>query len=725
MPDERSSSSYNRAKLEHALADRYLIDRELGRGGMATVYLAQDLRHDRLVALKVLHADVAESVGAERFLTEIKTAARLNHPHILPLFDSGQADEFLYYVMPYVEGESLRQRLDREHQIPVADAIQYLREMSAALDYSHRQGVVHRDIKPENVMVHEGIAMLMDFGIAKAMDSASSGLTGTGMFVGTPAYISPEQAFGEGTIDGRSDQFSLACVLHEMISGEQPFTGSSQQAIIAKRLGGVAPVLDGVWESVGDELKASMLRGMSLEPESRFPTMRDFALAVSRSGNGLTSGPTFVVPAVSAAKSIAVLPFANVSTDKENEYLADGLAEEIINSLSRVRTLRVASRSLSFAVKGRDNDLIEVGRKLKVSTILTGSVRRSGNRIRVSAELVNAADGLELWSERYDREMEDVFAIQDDIAESIVRALRVVLGEGERQAIKARIRNVKAYELYLRGRQYFGFNRRGLDYALEMFEQAVAIDPEFAAAYSGIADALSFIWLIHERSDEVRNRADDASRLAVEMEPSLAEAHHSRGMARSLFADYEVSDSEMAIAMKLDPKLADVPMNWALTHRMRGNFREALNLALLAQALRPEDYDIAGRVSSTYDALGRNAESKAARKRALDLVEDRVKLNPDDTRALVLCGVSNAKAGNVARAKEVTERALAMGADDPMIHYNAACTYITLGEIERALDELEMTIRLGYRNVDWLDTDEDLIPVRDLERYKEIRASVK
>ena len=190
MPDERSSSSYNRAKLEHALADRYLIDRELGRGGMATVYLAQDLRHDRLVALKVLHADVAESVGAERFLTEIKTAARLNHPHILPLFDSGQADEFLYYVMPYVEGESLRQRLDREHQIPVADAIQYLREMSAALDYSHRQGVVHRDIKPENVMVHEGIAMLMDFGIAKAMDKASSGLTGTGMFLGTPAYLS-------------------------------------------------------------------------------------------------------------------------------------------------------------------------------------------------------------------------------------------------------------------------------------------------------------------------------------------------------------------------------------------------------------------------------------------------------------------------------------------------------------------------------------------------------
>ncbi len=226
--------------LHDALGNLYAIDRELGRGGMATVYLAQDLRHNRLVALKVLHREVAESLGAERFLREIQTAARLNHPHILPLFDSGAAGRFLYYVMPYVEGESLRQALDRLGQIPADEAIAYVQEMAAALDYAHRQGIVHRDIKPENVMLHEGIATLMDFGIAKALDGDSSrGLTQAGMFVGTPAYVSPEQAFGESAIDGRSDQFSLACMLYEMITGEQVFTGVSTQAAIRRGIGQV------------------------------------------------------------------------------------------------------------------------------------------------------------------------------------------------------------------------------------------------------------------------------------------------------------------------------------------------------------------------------------------------------------------------------------------------------------------------------------------------------
>jgi serine/threonine-protein kinase len=227
--------------VREILASSYSIDRELGRGGMATVYLAQDLRHDRLVALKVLHANVAESYGAERFLREIKTAARLNHPHILPLFDSGAAEGILYYVMPYVEGESLRQSIDRLGQIPVEDAIAYAQDISTALDYAHRHGIVHRDIKPENVMVHEGIAMLMDFGIARPLGGGISGLTMTGMAIGTPAYMSPEQAFGESEIDGRSDQFSLACMLHEMITGNPLFSGSSPQAVIAKRMSGAIP----------------------------------------------------------------------------------------------------------------------------------------------------------------------------------------------------------------------------------------------------------------------------------------------------------------------------------------------------------------------------------------------------------------------------------------------------------------------------------------------------
>ena len=722
MSTERAgTASELRERLQSALGAHYLIDRELGRGGTATVYLAQDRKHERLVALKVLHADIAQSLGVERFLREIRIAARLNHPHILPLFDSGEADGFLYYVMPYVEGESLRQRLDRERQIPVADAVQYVKEMAAALDYSHRQGVVHRDIKPENMMLHEGIAMLMDFGIAKAMDQASTGLTATGMFVGTPAYISPEQAFCEETIDGRSDQFSLACVLHEMISGEKPFTGASQQAIIAKRLSGTPPVLDAMCDAVSDGLKASLTRAMALEPDARFPTIRDFALAIVDSERSSASSPRFAAtPAVSAAKSIAVLPFTNVSADPENEYLADGIAEEIINALSRVRTLRVASRSLSFALKGKQEDLSDVARKLRVSTVLAGSVRRSGNRIRVSAELVNAADGSELWSERYDRQMEDVFAIQDDIAESIVRALRVILGEGERRAIKAKTRDIRAYEFYLRGRQYFELRRKSLDYALEMFSRAVEIDPEYAPAHSGVADVLSLLSLVFDPSEELKDRADRASARAVELEPDLAEAHHSRAMARSLFRDYESSDREFALAMKLDPRLFDVPSYWGRTYRWRGMWKEALNLFLLAQTLRPEEFYNAGMVANAYEALGRIPERDAADKRTLELLEERVKLNPDDARAWVMSANANARLGNRERAIEGTRRALVIDPEDALNHYNVSCAYCILGMTGEALDSLEHSFELGFQNKEWLEMDDDFILIRGLPRFRKL-----
>jgi len=399
--------------VREILASSYSIDRELGRGGMATVYLAQDLRHDRLVALKVLHANVAESYGAERFLREIKTAARLNHPHILPLFDSGAAEGILYYVMPYVEGESLRQSIDRLGQIPVEDAIAYAQDISTALDYAHRHGIVHRDIKPENVMVHEGIAMLMDFGIARPLGGGISGLTMTGMAIGTPAYMSPEQAFGESGIDGRSDQFSLACMLHEMITGNPLFSGSSPQAVIAKRMSGAIPGFEDLTDRVAPDVISTLQRAMALEPSGRFDTMREFASHLVLGGRQTPSSMRLAAaPPIAAAKSVAVLPFENLSSDPENDYLADGIAEEIISALSKVRTLRVAPRTTAFPMRSKRDDLQEVGRRLKVSTVLNGSVRRAGNRIRVNAELVNVSDGSQLWAERYDREMKDVFAIQ-------------------------------------------------------------------------------------------------------------------------------------------------------------------------------------------------------------------------------------------------------------------------------------------------------------------------
>ncbi|HVD60364.1 MAG TPA: protein kinase [Gemmatimonadaceae bacterium] len=705
--------------LQEALRDLYAIDRELGRGGMATVYLAQDLRHGRLVALKVLHADVAESLGAERFLREIQTAARLNHPHILPLFDSGAAGKFLYYVMPYVEGESLRQALERMGQIPAEEAIDYTREMAAALDYAHRQGIVHRDIKPENVMLHEGIATLMDFGIAKALNTdASNTLTQSGMIVGTPAYISPEQAFGESTIDGRSDQFSLACMLYEMVTGQQMFTGTSAQAVIAQRLK-PEPALNDLNGRLSEEIIQTLRRALSPEPAHRYETMREFAAALISGGRNTPSSMRMMpLLSTSAAKSVAVLPFKNLSSDPENEFLADGIAEEIIGALSKVQTLRVASRTLSFAMKGH-NDLHDVGRQLKVSTVLNGSVRRSANRIRVSAELVNVSDGSQLWAERYDREMEDVFAIQDDIAESIVRALRVILADSERKALKARTRDVRAYEYYLRGRQYADLRRKSLEYAIEMFRRAVEIDPSYASAYAGIADCSSQLYIVFEPDPQFLREAEAASARALELEPDLAEAHVSRGLVYACQGDYQHEEEEFRKAMRLDPTLFEAPYYWARNLIWQGRGDEAVRMLRIAHALRPESYDVLQLLTTAYSVAGKEAEALAARRLAVKVLEERVALNPDDARAWVLAAATNASEGNPDRAEEAVRRALAID-DDALIWYNVACTYAVLRDETKALDALETALRKGWHGKEWIANDSDFDFLRDTDRYRQI-----
>ncbi len=709
-------------RLRVALSDTYKIDRELGKGGMATVYLAQDGKHERLVALKVLHPDLAASLGPDRFLREIKLAARLNHPHILPLHDSGEADGFLYYVMPYVEGESLRERLDRDQQLPIEEAVHHGRAIASALDYAHRQGIVHRDIKPENVMLYENEAMVMDFGIAKAVSAAGSEtLTQTGMMIGTPAYVSPEQAAGEANLDGRSDQYSLACMVYEMITGERPFSGASPQAIMAKRFTEMPKPLRTLRSGVPETVEKAVLRAMATEATARYTTSAMFAQALG-SGSLVTPTDTESLPkaAVSTAKSVAVLPFTNMSADPENEYFTDGMAEEIINALTKIQSLRVTSRTSSFSFKGKDDDIGEIGRKLKVSTVLEGSVRKMGNRLRITAQLVNVADGSNLWSEKYDREIEDIFAIQDDISQAIVNALRVILTEGEKKQIeKSRTESVQAYDYYLRGRQYtHQLRRKSLEYARQMFNKAIEIDRDYARAYAGVADTCATLYTYFDAREFNLRQADTASQKALELEPELAEAHVARGLTVSLKKNFEEAEREFEIAMKLDPKLYEAPYWYGRALQSAGRFTEAVKMFERASALRPDDFQAPGMLAQSLGSLGLVEERDAGLRRALKLMEDRLELNPDDARAANLAAAFFARLGNLPKALEYADRSLAIDPEDPMLLYNVACTYVALGRTDDAMNCLERAVDKGFGHKEWIDHDPDLDPLRQNMRFQ-------
>jgi serine/threonine protein kinase len=500
-------------RLQTRLAGRYRLERELGRGGMATVYLAHDPKHHRSVAIKVLHPELAASVGAERFLREIEISARLAHPHILPLHDSGSAGDLLYYVMPYVAGESLRALLERERPLSLEQAVKLAQDVAEALDHAHRQGVVHRDIKPENILIEEGHAVVTDFGLAAALSRAEPGrLTGAGLAAGTPEYMSPEQAAGERQLDPRTDVYSLACVVYEMLAGEPPFHGPSARAIMARHVTDPVPPLGTARPDLAPSVSRAVERALAKAAADRYPSAGDFVRALTA---------VEAEPAGAADMGLAVLAFSNMSGNPDAEYLSDGISEEIINALSRLSGVRVVSRTSSFAFKGSHDDVRAIGRRLGVGAVLEGGVRRSGERLRVTAQLVSVADGYQLWAGRYDREMQDVFLIQEQIAENIAQALQVVFDARATGGLhRVRTPDVRAYEYYLRGRQCFHqFRRKSIEFAREMFGRAIAIDEAYAPAHAGAADCSSFLHMYWGGAPADLEQADAASRRALELDP--------------------------------------------------------------------------------------------------------------------------------------------------------------------------------------------------------------
>ncbi len=540
-------------RLNSALADRYTIERELGAGGMATVYLAHDIKHDRKVAIKVLRPELAAVLGAERFVQEIKTTANLQHPHILPLFDSGEADSFLYYVMPYIEGETLRGKLNRETQLGIEEAVKIVTDVADALDYAHRHNVIHRDIKPENILLHDGAAIVADFGIALAVDAAGGErMTETGLSLGTPAYMSPEQVGGDRELDLRSDIYSLACVLYEMLAGDPPFVASSTRAVMARHVTDTPPPITTVRPSVPSGIATSLEQALSKAPVDRFESASAFAAAMSERGG---DAPARVM-------SIVVLPFTNMSPDPDNEYFADGLTEEIITDLSQLTALRVISRNSAMLLKGTDKDTRTIGRELDCQYVLEGGVRKAGKNLRITAQLIDAESDTHMWAEKYTGVMDDVFEIQESVSRAIADALALELSPEEKQKLEERpIENVQAYECYLRARhEFWRMSPDALDRAVRHLKNGLALVGDNALLYAGLGTTYLMYHNAGIRFDRSLLRdADECAEKCFALTPDSAKGHLVR--AWLAWFDPERDDDpsrHLKEGLRLDPNDPDI-----------------------------------------------------------------------------------------------------------------------------------------------------------------------
>jgi len=607
-------------RVRASLAGRYTIERELGRGGMATVYLARDLKHDRPVALKVLRPELAASLGADRFLREIQVTAHLTHPNILPLLDSGRADEFLYYVTPYVEGESLRSRLERERQLPVDEAVRLAAAVAGALDYAHRHQIIHRDIKPENILLEDGQAVVADFGIARALHAAESAkLTETGVAVGTVAYMSPEQATGE-EFDGRSDIYSLGCVLYEMLAGEPPFTGPTAQVVTARRLAGSVPSLHAVRDSVPRQIEQAIGKALAKLPADRFATAAEFADALTPGGpaprptafrlswrraGGVAAAFLAIFGAVLVSRSkthgarepasngVAVLYFDNLSRDTADAYLADGLTEELISRLGQVARLTVKSRNAVRRFRGRlADDPSAVGRALGVVHLVSGSVRHAGARLRVTVELVNAATGDRMWGQQYDRAEADLLGIQEDIAVTIATAIGGRLLPAERSSLTQRpTRDPGAYDHFVKGNYFLGQRTApAVGRAIDEYRAALQLDPSFTEALARVAYSyalfLDWGWRYPNASPEsLLARGFAAADSALRQDSTSSDAWMARAYVLAMSGTRTTAPAIAAFerAIALDPRNAEAyhQYGWVLMGLERDSASAEANLRAL------------------------------------------------------------------------------------------------------------------------------------------------
>ena len=715
----------------------YQILEKIGGGGMGVVYKAKDTRLGRNVALKFLPEGFAVDAEAiERFRREARAASALNHANICTIYDIDEHEGRPFMAMELLEGQTLKRRIDSK-PMAVAEILEVGIQIADGLEAAHAKGIVHRDVKPANIfLVNRGAAKILDFGLAKlaahrllatervgasmskmATMTGDEFVTSPGSSVGTVVYMSPEQARGE-ELDARSDIFSLGVVFYEMSTGTVPFPGASAALIFdgilhatptpASKVNSRLPIaveniigkalekdLDFRYQTAG-ELRADLKRlRRDLETARRATTEKPSATAEHSSGS------------TPARKSVAVLYFENQGGSKEDEYFRDGMTEDIITELSKMTQLQIFPRSEMLAFRDKPSTAPQVGQQLGAAYVLEGTIRRAANRLRITAQLVESATRHSVWAERYDRQLEDVFAIQDEIARSIAQALRITLTPQEDKTIGVKpTENTEAYDFYLRGRSYA--RRHDMDYALQMFEHAIQLDPNFALAHAGIAHLCGLIYEIREQSATWIERGIASCDRALALAPDLPEVMVAR--ARLFYAQKKYDESALMARRAIERK-PDCDGSWNILGRalMTSNrYKEAADLVEKALEANGDDYNVYVPYMLCMERIGLKKEAEVLRGRMTAALRQQLELVPEDVRARILLATNLGSIGEAEESIRHLQIAVALRPKDGNTLYNAACTYGVLGKKEQALETLKKAIAAGYGNLNWAARDTDL-----------------